>query len=338
MSSCVLHVDLDEFVAAVEILRRPELRGKPVVVGGRGDPTKRGVVSTASYEARRYGVHSGMPLRTALRKCPDAVFLPVDRDAYDAASERVMKVLARFADELEVWGWDEAFLTVPGDAEATARDIQRAVARETGLACSIGIGDNKLRAKIAASFAKPAGVHRLDADRWFGVMGDRPTGELWGIGKKGARRLAELGVDTVRDLARADPELLMRHFGARTGPRLVALARGEDSSDVDSTPRLSRSRSLERTFDEDVDDPEVVRAEVARMARELGVHAASSQRLVTGVVVKLRFAPFFTSTRSVRLREPSVDDGAIAGAASTALARFDLDRPVRLVGVKTDYV
>lgn len=336
MESTVLHVDLDEFVAAVEILRRPELRGKPVVVGGRGDPTKRGVVSTASYDARRYGVHSGMPLRTALRKCPDAVFLPVDRDAYDAASERVMKVVARFADALEVWGWDEAFLSVTGDAEAVARDVQRAVRAETGLSCSIGIGDNKLRAKVAARFAKPAGIYRLDEARWFDVMGDRGAEELWGVGRKTARRLAELGVVTVRDLASADADDLVRHFGPRSGPWLVALARGESSSHVDPTPRRARSRSVERTFEEDVADPAVVAGEVTRMARELAAYAASSGRLVTGVTVKMRFAPFFTSTRSRRLGEPSTDAEAVVAAAATALARFELDRAVRLVGVRTD--
>ena len=139
MTSLVLHVDVDEFVAAVEILRRPELAARPVVVGGRGDPTKRGVISTANYEARRYGLRSGMPLRTAVRKCPQAVFLPVDKEAYERASEVVMGVLEGFTDALEVWGWDEAFLETKGDPEAAARDIQEAVAARTGLSCSIGI-------------------------------------------------------------------------------------------------------------------------------------------------------------------------------------------------------
>jgi nucleotidyltransferase/DNA polymerase involved in DNA repair len=337
VSRSFLHVDLDEFVAAVEVLRRPELRGKPVVVGGRGDPTKRGVVSTANYQARRYGVHSGMPLRTALRKCPEAVFLPVDRDAYDAASEKVMQVLRRFTDALEVWGWDEAFLEAPDDAEVFARSIQDEVARETGLSCSIGIGDNKLRAKIAASFAKPAGISRLSASEWFEVMGNKRTEELWGIGKKTGRRLAELGIKTVRELATVDEERLAGHFGPRTGPWLIALARGEDSSPINSAPRRARSRSTELTFDENVDDPAAVAAEVMRMARELADHAQSSQRLVTGVAVKIRFAPFVTKSHSRRLNEPSADAEAITAAATVALGRFELGRPVRLVGVKTDF-
>lgn len=337
MSGYFLHVDLDEFVAAVEILRRPELRGKPVVVGGRGDPTKRGVLSTANYEARRFGLHSGMPLRTAVRKCPDAVFLPVDREAYEEASEQVMKVLRGFTDALEVWGWDEAFLQAAGDPEMLAREIQAAISTGTGLSASIGIGDNKLRAKTASGFAKPAGIYRLTASEWFEVMGDKETGELWGIGKKSARRLAGLGITTVSELAGADFEALVLEFGPRTGPWLIALAGGEDSSPINSAPRRARSRSMELTFDENVEDPAAIGAEITRMAGELAEHAASAERRVIGVVVKVRFAPFFTMSRSVRLDGSSAETAPIIGAATRALGRFELDRPVRLVGVKVDF-
>ncbi|MGH9266749.1 MAG: DNA polymerase IV, partial [Acidimicrobiales bacterium] len=146
MARYVLHVDLDQFIAAVELLRRPELRGKPVVVGGAGDPSKRGVVSTANYEAREYGIRSGMPLRTAHRLCPEAVFLPVDSRAYLPASARVMDTLRKFPAVIQVTGWDEAFMAVePDDPETLAREVQRAVRERTGLWCSIGVGDNKLR-------------------------------------------------------------------------------------------------------------------------------------------------------------------------------------------------
>jgi Nucleotidyltransferase/DNA polymerase involved in DNA repair len=161
MTSWVLHVDLDQFVAAVEMLRRPELRGRPVVVGGDGDPTKRGVVSTASYEARAYGVHSGLPLRTAARRCPEAVFLPVDKQSYEQASSVVMATLREFNAVLEVLGWDEAFLAVEtDDPEATAHQIRRRVRESTDLDCTVGIGQNKLQAKLATGFGKPAGVFR----------------------------------------------------------------------------------------------------------------------------------------------------------------------------------
>ena len=334
MNPLVLHVDVDEFVAAVEVLRQPELMGEPVIVGGRGDPTKRGVVSTASYEARRYGVHSGMALRVALRKCPRGVFLPVDKEAYEAASEAVMRILGSFTDSLEVWGWDEAFLDIHGDPEVVARAIRTTLSEETGLMCSVGIGDNKLRAKTASGLAKPAGIYRLTATEWFHVMGDRRTDQLWGVGKKTARRLAEGGMTTVRELAAANEQELGVSFGQRTGPRLIALARGEDSSSVDSVPRRAKSSSLELTFDEDVEDVAVIGAEVERMARALAERADATNRLVTGVAVKVRFAPFVTRTRSLRLDEPSADVERIEAGAAGALARFQLDRPVRLVGVR----
>ncbi len=248
-----------------------------------------------------------------------------------------MQVLRRFTDALEVWGWDEAFLQVPGDPEAGARAIQKAVSKDTGLSASVGIGDNKLRAKTASGFAKPAGIYRLTASEWFELMGGKATGELWGVGKKSARRLSGIGIATVRELADADPDALALEFGPRTGPWLIALARGEDSSPINSAPRRARSRSTELTFDENVDDPAIIEAEITRMSRELVEHARSAGRLVVGVTVKVRFAPFFTQSRSVRLQGSSSAAGPITDAATRALSRFELDRPVRLVGVKLDF-
>src|SRR5215472_13766157 len=168
----VLHVDLDQFIAAVEVLRRPELRGLPVVVGGDGDPAKRGVVSTASYEARVFGVHSGLPLRTAARRCPDCVFLAVDRAAYEAVSDEVMTALRGLGAVTEVMGWDEAFLAGDtADPEAFARQVQERIKAATQLESSVGIGENKLQAKLATGFGKPAGVYRLTHQTWFEVLG-----------------------------------------------------------------------------------------------------------------------------------------------------------------------
>ena len=206
MTRWVLHVDMDQFLAAVEQLRHPELRGKPVVVGGDGDPTKRGVVSTASYEAREFGVHSGLPLRTAAKRCPDCVFLPVDADAYNEVSARVMAVLRETGCPVEVLGWDEAFLGVAtDDPEGFARGLAADVKAATDLDCSVGIGDNKLQAKIATSFGKPAGVCRLTTATWFDVLGDRPPDAIWGIGAKTTAKLAALGITTVRQLAGGRP-------------------------------------------------------------------------------------------------------------------------------------
>lgn len=203
----VLHVDLDQFIAAVEVLRRPELAGKPIIVGGRGDPTERAVVSTASYEARAFGVGSGMPLRIAARKVPDAVILPVDQEAYLAASETVMATLrAQPGATVQVLGWDEAFVGIETeDPEAYARQVQAAVLERTQLHCSVGIGDTLVRAKVATGFGKPAGVFRLTAGNWLDVMGSRPTRELWGVGTRVSARLAKLGINTVAELAASDP-------------------------------------------------------------------------------------------------------------------------------------
>lgn len=333
----ILHVDLDQFVAAVEILRRPELRGRPVVVGGDGDPTKRGVVSTASYEARAFGVHSGLPLRTAVRRCPDAVFLPVDHVAYDAASAKVMTTLRSFDAVVEVLGWDEAFLAVDtDDPQGLARDIQSRVRETTQLECTVGIGQNTLQAKLATGFGKPAGVFALTDATWFDVLGERPTDALWGIGAKTARRLAGLGISTVRDLASTDPAWLAEQVGPTTGPWLVSLARGRGSTRVTDSPYVARARGHEHTFQTDLDDWGQVREEVVRLARQVAADIAGENRPVTRVVVKVRFAPFTTRTHSQAVRPPSAASTRIEHAALAALDLFTDRRPVRLLGVRAE--
>jgi nucleotidyltransferase/DNA polymerase involved in DNA repair len=334
----VLHLDLDQFIAAVEVLRRPELAGRPVVVGGDGDPTKRGVVSTASYEARRFGIRSGMALRTAFGRCPDAVFLPVQADAYLAASGEVMDTLRTFPAVVEVAGWDEAFLAVRADQpEALARGVQTAVHERTGLWSSIGIGDNKLRAKIASGLAKPRGVFRLTEENWFGVVGHLPTSDLWGIGRKSAARLESLGVSTVEELARADEAALAERFGPRTGPWLNALGRGHDDRPVTDEPSVPRGRGREHTFQQDLTEPGDVRREVTDLTRRLAEVVAEDGRPVARVVVKVRFAPFSTATHGATLPEPSSRPEVLEESALRALARFELDRPVRLVGVRAEF-
>lgn len=346
MPRYVLHVDLDQFIAAVEILRRPELKGRAVVVGGDGDPTKRGVVMTASYEARRFGVGSAMPLRTAYRKLPEAVFLPADPDAYRAASAQVMATLRTFHGVLEVAGWDEAFLEAESDdPEALARHIQAAVLNKTDLHCSIGIGDNKLRAKMATPFAKPGGVFRLTADTWHALFDHQPTSALWGIGKKISTRLEFLGIRTVAELATGDEDRLAREFGPNTGPWLRRLATGDVDFPVTSEPHVARGRGHERTFQEDLTDPETIREEIRRLVRELVADVAKEDpRSIVRVVVKVRSSNFFTSTHGARVEPPAdiaEDSGkathALELAALEALDRFDLDRPVRLLGVRAEF-
>jgi DNA polymerase IV len=356
----ILHVDLDQFLAAVEVLRHPELRGRPVVVGGTGDPTRRRmVVSTASYEARAFGVHSGMPLRQAARRCPEAVFLPLDPPTYLAASERVMATLRSQPVTVEVLGWDEAFLAAEtADPECLAVRIQNAVLSATGLHCSIGIGRNKLQAKLATGLAKPApgsdgsttgfakpargsaglaGIYRLTDESWMAVMGDRPTSALWGIGERTARKLRGLGIETVAQLAAADWQALAQAFGPTIGPSLRLTGMGVGPADVHPEPYVPRSRSRETTFAVDQRDRTAIEAKIATLARELSAEAAEAGRQVVRVGLKVRLAPYFTRTSTAKLAAPTVDVEPITQAALGLLDGFDLTRPVRLLGVRVEY-
>ena len=335
----VLHVDLDQFIAAVEVLRRPELAGRPVIVGGRGDPTERAVVSTASYEARQYGVGSGMPLRLAARKVPDAVILPVDAPAYTEASEHVMDTLRGLGVVVEVLGWDEAFLGVEtDDPEAFARRAQAAVLAATDLHCSVGIGDNKVRAKIATGFGKPRGIFRLTRDNWFEVMGDRATIELWGVGAKVSKRLAAHGIETVRQLAEADEAVLVGEFGPRMGVWYGELGRGLGSRVVDDSPWIARGHSRETTYQQNLTTPAAVEAAVRDLAAQVFEDTAREGRPVFRVTLKVRYAPFFTQTKAKKLPGPTTDRGDVVAAAVDLARRLDPDREVRLLGVRAEMV
>ncbi len=250
----------------MELRRHPELPGLPVIVGGSGDPTEpRKVVTCASYEAREFGVHAGMPLRTAARRCPGARFLPSDPAAYDAASERVMEALRDLGYPVEVWGWDEAYLAVTAcDPTEVAEHIRTVISSETGLSCSVGISDNKQRAKVATGFAKPGGIFALTDANWMTLMADSPVGALWGVGPKTAKRLAALGITMVRELAHADAELLTSAFGPRTGLWLLLLAKGGGDTDVSAEPWVPRSRSHVVTFPRDLTDRTEMDSAVSR--------------------------------------------------------------------------
>lgn len=334
----VLHVDLDQFLASVELRRHPELVGLPVIVGGSGDPTEpRKVVTCASYEARAFGVHAGMPLRSAARRCPEATFLPADPAAYDAASDEVMGVLRDLGHPVEVWGWDEAYVGAGlADPAALAETIRAQIAAVTGLAASVGISDNKQRAKVATGFAKPDGVYTLTDANWMAVMGDRPVDALWGVGPKTAKKLAALDISTVRQLADADAELLTSRFGPRTGLWLLLLAKGGGDESVSAQPWIPRSRSHVVTFPRDLTDRAEMDAALDDLARRALADVVAQSRVVTRVAVTVRTSTFFTRTKIRKLDEPSTDTGVIVAAACRVLDLFDLDRPVRLLGVRLE--
>jgi len=334
----ILHVDLDQFLASVELGRHPELAGLPVIVGGNGDPTEaRKVVTCASYEAREFGVHAGMPLRTAARHCPDATFLPSDPAAYDAASEQVMGLLRDMGHPVEVWGWDEAYVDADSaDPGELAEQIRTVISSTTGLSCSVGISDNKQRAKVATGFAKPAGVYTLTESNWMTVMGDRPVDALWGVGPKTAKKLAGLDITTVWQLAHTDAELLTSTFGPRTGLWLLLLANGGGDDTVSSEPWVPRSRSHVVTFPMDLTDRVEMDSAVTELARRAHSEVVAASRIVTRVAVTVRTATFYTRTKIRKLDEATTDADVIVAAALRVLDLFELDRPVRLLGVRLE--
>ena len=334
----VLHVDLDQFLASVELRRHPELAGLPVIVGGNGDPTEpRKVVTCASYEAREFGVHAGMPLRAAARRCPGATFLPSDPAAYDAASDQVMGLLRDLGHPVEVWGWDEAYVGMTaGDPAVVAEEIRTVVMAETGLSCSVGISDNKQRAKVATGFAKPAGIFALTDTNWMTVMADRRVDALWGVGPKTAKKLAALGITTVWELANGDAELLTSTFGPRTGLWLLLLAKGGGDAGVSAEPWVPRSRSHVVTFPRDLTDRADMDSAVTELARQALDDVLASARIVTRVAVTVRTATFYTRTKIRKLPAPSTDADVIIAAALRVLDLFELDRPIRLLGVRLE--
>jgi DNA polymerase IV len=280
-----------------------------------------------------------MPMQRALRKCPHAVFLPSDHPAYDAASAEVMGVLRSFGYPVEVWGWDEAFLGAScSDPEELARAIRAAVQDRTRLTCAVGIGDTKERAKMATSFAKaaPEHIYRLDSSNWMLIMGDRDVDELWGIGKRTAARLAAQKLRSVTDLALADRDDLAATFGPTIGPRLRVLARGGSSRTITTEPWLARSKSRQVTFPSDLTDADALGDEVATMARDLCAAIKADGRQVTRVGVTVRTRSFFTQVKTGKLPEVTTDPEIVQAGARAVLARFDISRPVRLLGVRLD--
>lgn len=332
----ILHVDLDAFFAAVEQRDRPELRGRPVIVGG-GDPSARGVVSAASYEARTFGVHSAMPLRTAGRLCPQGVFLPVDGRKYQAASRQVMAILRRFTPQVQPISIDEAFLDVTasralfGDGEAIARAIRAAVHDEVGLTASVGVATTKLVAKIASDLRKPDGLVVVPPGEEAAFLAPLPISRLWGVGEKTTAVLREFAVATIGDLAALPPAAMERRFG-KHGASLVDRAHGVDPDPV-AGGEPAKSIGHEHTFDVDTSDREVIERTLLGMADGVAGRLRSSGLKAVTVTLKLRDSSFATITRQTSLEVPADLTEPIYEAVLTLLRRELRGQRIRLVGV-----
>jgi DNA polymerase-4 len=328
----IAHFDMDAFYVSVELLRRPELRGRPVVVAGSGP---RAVVTTASYEARRYGVFSATPAARARRLCPDAVFIPPDFDQYRARSAEVMAELGRHFDRLEVVGLDEAYadLTAIQRPRAAVVHAREAIRRRTGLACSIGIGPSKLVAKMASDAEKPNGLVVLSQGQARARFGPAAPELVPGIGPRTAERLRAEGIATLADLAATDPDRLADWFGPRSGPHLRALARFEDARAL-STHRVRKSESRETTFNEDIRSRERLRAELDCLGRRLCADLSRKDRRGRTIAIKVRLDDFSTHTRARTLEQPTCDERTVLRIARELLDQFDPRRPVRLLGVR----
>ena len=361
----IAHVDMDAFYASVELLRYPELRGRPLVIGGRRRPARdaaagttiptlrqysgRGVITTATYEARALGVHSGMGLMKAARLAPDALLLPADFDEYRRCSRRFKEAVRALAPNIEDRGIDEIFVDLgdvvaplAGDDPAWARtreiagSIQRAVREATGLSCSIGVAPNKLLAKIASDLQKPAGLTILREADIPVRLWPLPARRITGIGPKAGARLEALGLHTIGQLAQADPLLLIEHFGERHGVWMHEAAQGRDDRPV-LTFREPKSISRETTFETDLHAVRD-RDQLSRIFTDLCLRVAGDLErngyVGRTIGLKLRYDNFKTVTRDQTLDQATRDARAIRRAAGECLKRVPLDRRIRLLGVR----
>lgn len=328
----VAHLDADAFYVSVELLRRPELRGKPVVVCGSGP---RAVVTTASYEARRFGVFSAMPATRARRLCPQAIFIPPDFPAYRERSAAMMDVVRRHVERVEVIGLDEAYLDLTGfhSPRAAMRRVVAEIAAQTGLVCSVGIGPNKLVAKVASDAEKPAGFVVLTREQACARFASSPPGLVPGIGPKTAAKLAQMGLASLAELAAADEGDLVARFGSNHGRDLRRRARFESDGAV-SQERKVVSESRERTFDYDVRDLATLEEELIGMSEKLCASLAAHRRAGRTIGIKVRLDDFSTATRARTIEAPTCEAGIVGAVALQLLREYAPPRPVRLLGVR----
>ncbi|MEZ3161306.1 DNA polymerase IV [Microbacterium sp. BWT-B31] len=334
----ILHVDMDAFYASVEVLDDPSLRGKPVIVGS---PEGRSVVSSATYEARRYGVRSAMPVSQALRLCPTAITVDPHFDRYLALSEQVMSIFGDFTPLVEPLSIDEAFLDVRGARRLwgspgrIAGMLRRRVLEETGLTCSVGVAATKHVAKMASTISKPDGLLIVTADDTAAFLAPQPVRALWGVGPKAAEALAARGIHTIADVLDAPRGVLDRALGAAMGERIWHLARGLDAREVD-TQRVEKSIGHEETFHADIDDDAVLRAELRRLADRVGARLRDNGWEATTIAIKVRLADFTTISRSTTLAEPTAVGQRIGDAAHGLFEAVERPMAVRLIGVRAE--
>ncbi|MDI6691656.1 MAG: DNA polymerase IV, partial [Candidatus Bathyarchaeota archaeon] len=302
----IFHVDMDHFFTAVEEREHPEYKGKPVIVGADPKAGKgRGVVSTCDYEARKFGVRSGMPISKAWKLCPQAVYLPVNYELYTKVSERIMGLLRKYADKFEQWGIDEAFLDVTSkvkdyaEAEALARRIKREIYEREGLTCSVGIGPNKLVAKIASDYKKPDGLTVVREEEAENFLAPLPVRKLLWVGRKTEQKLKAMGIKTIVDLAHYDPTALAEVFGAM-GTQMYLMAHGIDKSEVEERGEI-KSISRETTFEEDTSNFEFVLKTLDELSEEVHKDVLNQNLYFKTVTVKVRYENFETHTHSKTL-------------------------------------
>jgi DNA polymerase-4 len=340
MDTPIIHVDMDAFFAAVEMRDHPQYRGKPVIIGG--DPLRdlRSVVSTASYEARKFGVHSAMPLMQAYRLCPQGIFLRGNMARYGEVSREIMAIFARYTPLVEPLSVDEAFLDVSGceglfgPPEEIAARIQQDIEQELQLTASVGVAPNKFLAKLASDLQKPRGFTVIRPQEVEAVLAPLPVEKLWGVGEKTAVKLRNMGIDTVGQLTSLPENLLAAAFG-KMGAALRHLARGEDFRPVESS-RAAKSVSRETTFPRDVTDMDKLRAVILELADDVACTLRASQFLAGTVTLKLRYGNFETITRQGQLPAPACLTKPIYNKALELLAKVNLQgRGIRLIGVGT---
>jgi DNA polymerase IV len=338
-SGCpILHVDMDAFFASVELLDRPELKGTPVIVGA---PGARGVVLSATYEARRFGVHSAMPMTRARRICPQATIIPPSHGKYSEVSKGVMEIFQSITPEVEPISSDEAFLDVSGarrrlgTSTAIAELIRGQVAERYGITCSVGVANSKFVAKLASRQCKPDGLLVVPASAVVEFLHPLPVAALWGVGERTEQALVRLGIRTVGDLAQVPVSTLQREFGA-AGAHLAALAWGRDERPV--VPHSpDKSIGNEETFSHDVDDPEAIKRELLRLSERVAARLRAAGHVGRTVSVKLRRSDFTTITRSRTLREPTDVAKEIYATSCELYEAAGLDRVrLRLVGVRME--